>query len=153
MRLFVYNIMVKEQKISTSGFILKPDGKFLIVKRAKNDNFLPDQWELPGGKLEFGEDATDGAKREIKEETGLEVIADIPLTILTYIVVETDKSERHYVEIVYLAHLNDASQEIKLSDEHQDYQWITFEELPKTQVSYMMLDTIKKLKNHPLLHT
>lgn len=51
--------------------IIKQDGKFLFVKEAKA--VAAGRYSLPAGKLEFGESIIAGAKREAKEETGLEV--------------------------------------------------------------------------------
>jgi 8-oxo-dGTP diphosphatase len=47
------------------------DGKFLLARRA----VPPKLWTLPGGRVEMGESAADAARRELKEETGMD--ADI----------------------------------------------------------------------------
>lgn len=47
------------------------DGRALIVKRAHEPR--KGEWSLPGGVLELGESLTDAARREVKEETGLDV--------------------------------------------------------------------------------
>jgi 8-oxo-dGTP diphosphatase len=73
-----------QQRIVNGGFIVH-EGKFLLMKRADNDTFLPGVWEIPGGKLEFGENPLDGAKREIKEEAGLDIELVSSLSIWTYV--------------------------------------------------------------------
>ena len=46
-------------------------GKALIIKRAHEPR--KGEWSLPGGLLELGESLQDAARREIKEETGLDI--------------------------------------------------------------------------------
>ncbi|MBU1246192.1 MAG: NUDIX hydrolase, partial [Patescibacteria group bacterium] len=53
-------------RISIKALIVDDKKRFLLVKE---DNGT---WDLPGGGLDFGEDAKSCLKREIKEETGLE---------------------------------------------------------------------------------
>ena len=50
----------------------------LLVKRAPKLAFLGGFWSFPGGKLEAGEDHWRGAAREVLEETGIELWADMP---------------------------------------------------------------------------
>ena len=140
-----------EQRIATSGFILNSNGKFLIVKRAQDDDILPGFWELPGGKLDFGEDPEDGALREIKEETGLDVVIEFLLKAVSYIIEETGKSEHHYVEVSYLCHIKDTHQEVTISHEHDDFRWIKFEELPTENITELMTELIKGFADHPLI--
>lgn len=57
------------------SFVVRQDKKILIIKRAENDSNNPGKWEVPGGKLDAGQDLTDAREREVLEETGLYVIA------------------------------------------------------------------------------
>ena len=58
--------------------IISNDGKLLMGKRTEGVDF--GKYEMPGGKMEVGELFTEGLKREIKEETGLEVELKLPDT-------------------------------------------------------------------------
>lgn len=62
-----------EYHLSVLGVIRRPDGKFLITKRAQNKPWAPGWWEVPGGAVIAGESSKDAICREIFEETGLDV--------------------------------------------------------------------------------
>jgi ADP-ribose pyrophosphatase len=53
-----------------SGLVVR-DGKVLLVRRGKEP--YKDHWSLPGGGVERGERVRDAVKREVLEETGLDV--------------------------------------------------------------------------------
>lgn len=53
-----------------SGLIVR-DGKVLLIRRGKEP--YRDHWSLPGGAVERGERIREAVKREVLEETGLEV--------------------------------------------------------------------------------
>jgi ADP-ribose pyrophosphatase YjhB (NUDIX family) len=55
------------------GGVLVRDGNVLLCRRGREPK--KGQWDLPGGFLELGESAEEGLRREIREETGLEVEA------------------------------------------------------------------------------
>ena len=54
------------------GAVVVRGDKALIIKRAHEPR--KGEWSLPGGLLELGESLQDAARREIKEETGLDVV-------------------------------------------------------------------------------
>lgn len=54
------------------------NGKILLLQRAMNEAFEPGLWELPGGKLNYGEDLIDALEREVREEVGLPVKVGLP---------------------------------------------------------------------------
>ncbi len=56
-------------KAVVGALIYKDDGEILLTKSSK----WGDLWQIPGGKIELGETSEQALKREIKEETGLEI--------------------------------------------------------------------------------
>lgn len=52
---------------------VKKDGKYLMLHRSPNKRIMPDVWMAPGGHREFNEGLFACARREVKEETGLEI--------------------------------------------------------------------------------
>ena len=54
--------------VSIAGVITDDHGRALLIQRADNH-----RWEPPGGVLELGESIPDGLRREVREETGLDV--------------------------------------------------------------------------------
>lgn len=62
-----------EYHLSVLGVVMRPDGKYLITRRAKDKAWAPGWWEVSGGAAVAGEDSEDAVVREIREETGLDV--------------------------------------------------------------------------------
>lgn len=55
-----------------------PDHKFLITQRALDKKWAAGDWEVPGGGVQSGESSMDALKREVAEETGLDLASRIP---------------------------------------------------------------------------
>jgi 8-oxo-dGTP diphosphatase len=66
-------------RISVKGLAIDDTGRFLLSREDSG------KWGIPGGGLEHDEDPIDGLKREIREETGLEVISvsEAPIYFVT----------------------------------------------------------------------
>lgn len=58
----------RRHSVSVAGVVVDQDGKALLIRRRDNAH-----WEAPGGVLELDESIEDGVRREVKEETGLDV--------------------------------------------------------------------------------
>ena len=78
-------------------------------------------WDLPGGRLEFGEDIESAMIREAREELGCE--AETIRLIDTWQTVKTE--DWQIVGVFYLCRL--MTDDIVLSDEHTGYQWISID--------------------------
>ena len=65
-----------EYHLTVLGVIARPDGKFLITQRVMTKAWAPGWWEVSGGAAMAGEESEDAVKREIKEETSLDVLID-----------------------------------------------------------------------------
>lgn len=132
------------QRLVVGGVILR-ESKILIVQRSSNEETYPDLWEVPSGKKEPLENAIDAVLREVKEETGLSSsIIDIINTF--NFSVEKQDEIRDVTQINFLLKINDNC-EIKLSEEHQNYAWITKGELNKYNLSKETKETLSKAFN------
>lgn len=131
--------MKKHHRVCVTACIKDKD-KALIALRSADDDFLPGHWEQVGGSLDSGENPVDGLKREVKEETGLSIEVVRPYYVYHYI----DEVKDSVVEIAFICKAV-GSNEVILSSEHQEYKWITADEvdsvLPMTD---MVREAIKK---------
>ena len=64
--------------VAVTAFILSKDNKLLLIERTDNK-----KWGFPGGGLELREKVLDGLKREVYEETGIEVIKAELISIIS----------------------------------------------------------------------
>jgi len=109
---------MKIQQGAVSAILLDEDDQILFLRRSKNDDFMPGSWDIPGGGLEYGEEPEEGLRREIREETGLEIQIIRILTVSTYFMGEVQR-----LDITYLCSAID-SYKLKLSNEHVEDRWV-----------------------------
>ena len=62
------DIQPARHSVSVSGVVPDDHGRVLLIRRRDNQH-----WEPPGGVLELAESIPDGLRREIREETGLDI--------------------------------------------------------------------------------
>jgi 8-oxo-dGTP diphosphatase len=112
------------------------DDKVLVIQRSEREKFLPGYFELPGGKVDFGEDPAEALAREFKEEVDLDVVVGNPYHTFSYV---SESGNRHTVEILYKVSLADTTTttkpNIKLSEDHSDSKWIGLDQLEQLQLS------------------
>lgn len=118
-------------KVITSVAVEK-NGKFLIVKR-NQDETMPGLWEFPGGKLNPDETLENCAIRELLEESGLEA-TKIEYRGYTERFVEDRGFKSSCHTLAHHFYVSKFKGEVRLSEEHQDFKWITKEEIFKMKV-------------------
>jgi 8-oxo-dGTP diphosphatase len=123
--------------------ITNEKGEVLILQRSKTDDVLPEYWDIPGGTLEEGEDPMLGAKRETKEETGIDVIN--PRLFFHTSNVDISKNKQ-FVTLIFCAQYLLNSEVILNPEDHQDYAWIK----PTDIVNYKTVDYLKDCINEYL---
>ena len=113
----------------TQKALIKKEDKFLVLKRAMNEKSFPGLWDLPGGRLEHGENLTESLIREVKEETNFEIkVLDIIFAF------SSEVKNGFGTYIVYDSKV--LSGEVKLFEgDHLEYKWVTKEELKEFEVT------------------
>ena len=105
--------------------ILKDNDLLLIVKRNENDELYPGSWEFPGGHIENKETIKEGLKRELEEEIGFTDDFEPIITHYYDEIKEKNNQITHDIEIDFIINVDRNKLNIKLSNEHSDYKWVT----------------------------
>jgi ADP-ribose pyrophosphatase YjhB (NUDIX family) len=115
-----------ERPIIGVGAVIIREDRVLLVRRATEP--LKGEWSVPGGVLELGEKLRDGIRREVLEETGLEVEPGDVLDVFDSIFRdEQGRTQYHYVLIDYLCRL--LLGEAKAGSDVSEVRWVQEDEL------------------------
>ncbi len=105
--------------------LIEKDGLYLVTRRSAINDYMPGLWDVPGGTVEAGEVMEDALKREVLEESGLQIEVKHPLFIYTNL---GSLPEKQYFQSVYLCSF--VGGDVVLSpEEHDEFQWLTLEEI------------------------
>lgn len=108
----------KLPKVATGIIIYNEKNEIFLGRSHKWDN----KWIIPGGKIDWGESGIDCAKREVKEETNLDIIDIELIDVVECIFPENFFKEIHFIFFDYCAKA--VSDNIILNDEFQEHIWI-----------------------------
>jgi len=150
--------MVDENKahyVVVTGIIIK-DGRYLITKRSPDENSFPNLWTVPGGKLEFGEYKNKPKdtnshwynvlenllRREVKEETNLEIKNIKYLTSLTFV-----RSDGIPVIIISLFADYDKGN-VMLNSESVEHAWVSLDESKNYELIEGIYEELEMLDEH-----
>jgi 8-oxo-dGTP pyrophosphatase MutT (NUDIX family) len=98
-----------------AGVILERDSSVLLLRRAVEPGL--GAWDLPAGYLDPGESPEEAARRETREESGLEI--DLVRLIGVY-----TSRPGNAVACIYLARLVDPSATVRLDRESSEFAWV-----------------------------
>jgi len=122
---------IKHQPFITVSAILEKDGEFILVKETKK--IAEGLWNIPGGRLEHGENPIEGVKREVKEETRYDFEPTYLLgiySIVNKILENKFQIIPHIIDLTFIGKLLDKDEE-KLLDDVSAMKWFKFEEIEK----------------------
>lgn len=105
-------------------------GAFAIIVNSKDEVLLChrtdyDMWNLPGGGIDNNESPWDGIKREVKEETGLEVKVERLISVYS-------KSYKNHLVFLFLC--NQIGGKIEINNEARDIKYFNRKELPQNTI-------------------
>jgi len=108
----------KDMGVIAKAVIIDIEKRVLLLKRSKYSKKFAGEMDLPGGHMKENEPLTETLEREVKEETGLDIL---------YPAFFKNIGNIHFFHAKY------DSQPIKLSREHTDYGFYSKDELDKTK--------------------
>ncbi len=117
-----------ELQVGVKALLQNSEGKYLVVRRSPEKYpEVQDQWDIVGGRINPGTPLLENLKREIMEETGLNLV-DEPKIIAAQDILRI--ANRHVVRLTYIARING---QVKLDPDHSEYRWVTIDELRKIE--------------------
>lgn len=113
---------MKNIKTEISKAVIKKDGKYLLLKRAPHSKNFPKMWDFAGGKHNLGETSLESVVRETKEETNIDIKPGEEI--------KTEEYNNGKYELIFHYFIPSAMLgELKLSNDHSDFIWVSKEKL------------------------
>jgi phosphoglycolate phosphatase len=125
--------------VTVGGLIFKDNGQVLMIRTPKWSNL----WGIPGGKIKFGESSVDALKREIKEETGLDVEEVTFVLVQDCIRSKEFYREAHFVLLNYTCRC--IGESVKLNEEAVEFRWVALTDatsLPINRPTRVLLEAV-----------
>ena len=120
------------------GVIVFRDKEVLLVQRNKEPN--KGQWSIPGGSQLLGETASEAARRELLEETGVKIDRLFLVDVVDAIIPGVEgKIKYHYTLVDYMGQWQ--SGESRPGDDAKEVRWVRLNELS----SYSLLEKTMKI--------
>lgn len=88
-----------EYHLTVIGAVMRPDGRYLITRRKMDKAWAPGWWEVSGGGVRAGETSREAIRREIMEETGLDVQNARGGFIFTYHRENPGEGDNYFVDV------------------------------------------------------
>lgn len=128
--------------VGCGAFIINDKGELLLQLRNKAPE--KEYWSIPGGRVELFETFEEAVKREVKEETGVEVEIISLLGICDHII---KNEERHWVSPSYLCKIVEGEPQILEPTKLLDMKWFSLDKLPE-KITITTKDAIRNYKKY-----
>lgn len=113
--------MTKFPKVVVGAIVYNGKDEIFVAKSYK----LKNKWTIPGGHVEYGESLEDAVRREVKEETNLDVKNIEFIDVQESIFSKEFHKKKHFIFIDFCCYAT--SSKVKLNDEFQEYKWVAQE--------------------------
>jgi len=116
--------MIRQQfpEPTVGALIFSPEGKLFLMRSHKWRN----KYVVPGGHIELGEGIEDALRREVKEETGLDIYDIEFICFQEFVYDDAFWEKRHFIFFDYACRANTTN--ARLNSEGQEYVWVSLEE-------------------------
>jgi 8-oxo-dGTP diphosphatase len=117
-------------QVGVKVLLKNSNSSYLLLRR--NPKKYPEvgpKWDIVGGRINPGTPLIENLKREVKEETGLELTSHVRLIAAQDIL---KIPEKHVVRLTYTGEIEG---EPKLDGDHMEYKWFTKDELLNLEVN------------------
>lgn len=121
-----------KQRLSVRA-IINEDGRALLLKRNNGRPSILGKFELPGGKLAYGEQPEDALRRYLHDDAGLHIQSSQLFDAVTYI--DYDDRAIQYGVIVYLVTLSPQRHPMKLSGNYSKYKWHSMSNIHQSELT------------------
>lgn len=122
------------------GGVVVQDGQALIVKRAHEPR--KGEWSLPGGIVELGETLVEAVRRELKEETGLDVEVGEVVEVFDRVHRAGDRIQYHFVIVDYLCRPTGGT--LCAADDAEDVAWVAADAIEQYGVNEFAARVIRR---------
>ncbi len=114
------------------GVVVRKDDAILLIRRGKEPSL--GLWTFPGGAIELGETLHEAARREAREETGLEVRPGEVATVIDNVVRDgAGRVQYHYVIVDFVAEVSGG--ELRAGTDVSDARWFRLAELENLEMT------------------
>ena len=142
-----WNMTPEEYHLTVLGLVRRADGKYLITQRKLDKPWGAGWWELPGGGVQAGEDGDVSARREVTEETGVDVTGATAELIFTYERTNYEAKNNYFVDI-YRFDMDIDEKDVHVQEEEvESFMFATKEEIDKlgNEGIFLHYDSIKSI--------
>lgn len=121
--------MIQKQFAVALKALVVREGTVLVMRRSALEEGYTEMWDIPGGRVTWGEDPYEALTREVREETGLQVAIRAPVSIWEFKTKSTKVLDTA-IQVVGVTILADwRAGEVQLSPEHDEYRWASLDEI------------------------
>ena len=129
------------------AIIERPDGKYLITKRVMTKSWAPGWWEVSGGAAQAGEESVEAVRREVFEETGIDVTNADGGYVFTYKRENPGEGDNYFVDVYkFIKDVKDEDVHVQ-TEEALGYRFVTKEEIEQIadRGEFLHYDSIKRV--------